>query len=72
MDQHQTLDLEAVEPMTAREVADFLKVHIKTLLRWHAQGVGPRRYCPTGRGGRALYNRAEVIAWAFREKGGSR
>ncbi len=69
MDQHQTLDLEAVEPMTAREVADFLKVHIKSLERWHSVGEGPPRHQPTGKGGRAIYFRHEVVAWM---RGGAR
>jgi len=71
VDQHRILDRETVEPLTAREVADFLKVHIKTLARWHSVGEGPPRHQPTGKGGRAIYLRHEVIAWAVGQ-GGSR
>jgi hypothetical protein len=55
--------------VTREEAAAILRIHVSTLDRWHAQGVGPRRYQPTGKRGKAFYNRAEVIASALGQGG---
>ncbi len=55
--------------LTREEAAKLLRVSLPTLDRWHAQGVGPRRYQPFGKRGKAYYNRAEVIASALGQDG---
>jgi hypothetical protein len=53
--------------ITRRDAAALLCLSTKTLANWAAAGVGPRAYNPTG--GRALYDTAEVVAWAKGQPG---
>jgi excisionase family DNA binding protein len=55
------------EYLTESEVAELLKVSVGTLRRWRREGTGPP-WLRLGRGVR--YLRAEVNAWAARQREG--
>lgn len=46
--------------MTAREAAQAIGVHIRTLKYWKANGYGPDHFYI---GKRLFYRRSDVIAW---------
>ena len=56
---------DADELLTARELAAELKVSLRTLERWRAQGIGPV-YVRLGRTVR--YRRSDVNAWLERQR----
>ena len=47
--------------LTERETAELLRVSVRTLQRWRLTGEGPS-FCAFG--GRRLYARKQVFAWA--------
>jgi excisionase family DNA binding protein len=49
-------------PMTTAEAADLVRVHPRTIRKWNSEGrLAAKRTFP-GRGGRLLFDRAEVLA----------
>lgn len=47
--------------MRPEQLAELLQVDVRTLQRWHSEGVGPRRLRLPGRSVR--YLRSDVEAW---------
>lgn len=50
---------------TADELADLLRVSVKTLWRWHARRIGPAR---TKAGRQVFYRREAVETWLKRNE----
>jgi hypothetical protein len=53
--------MSTVQFLTRRQAADLMGIAAKTLSNWAVRGYGPRVYNPSG--GRALYDRDEVIGF---------
>jgi hypothetical protein len=53
--------MSTVQFLTRREAADLMGIAAKTLSNWAVRGYGPQAYNPSG--GKALYDRNEIIAF---------
>lgn len=52
-------DMQLPGRITREELARHWRISVRTLLRWEADGIGPR---PLRIGGRVLYRREDVLA----------
>lgn len=62
---HKLPTVEWDELLTAQEVADLVRVHVKTFRRWCSEGTGPR---VTSLGGVDRYATSDVQAWIRERK----
>jgi excisionase family DNA binding protein len=53
-------EIDRAELLTSKEVAELLRVPVRTVYVWRGSGSGPRAYRV---GKHTLYRRSDVMAW---------